>query len=587
LYANPQDLIQKLLASRGANASDTLDLNTVAYPTGPHGFKGMNTASRLLADAILQRATVTIVGDYDVDGSSATAILATGLRNLMPVYTLIPNRVTDGYGLSPSIASRITPDTQMVITVDNGISAHAGVEAVKARGMKIIVTDHHLAGDTLPTPDALVNPNQPECPFPWKGTCGAGVAWYLLWATQMELDRQGCSRQGYPQVAQAIPVWNQLDLVALATVADVVPMERNNRVLVQAGLQQICAGQARPGVNALIAVAKKEVIHITSTDFGFALGPRLNAAGRMADMQTGIRLLMTGNPYEADALARELDAMNQNRRAVEEQMRIEADAIAQSLIHSMGGQVPRVICLGGTAWHEGVVGIVASRLKEQYQRPTFIFAQSAEGLIKGSGRSIEGFHLRDALALVEARNPGLIAHFGGHAMAAGLSMPIDHFEVFTREINAACPVLQQQVTQMDGSLVEYGCGLEVARAIEQAGPWGQGFALPVFEDAFQVVEARALKNGHWRLKLATGMLPAGTHPAGDATVTAVYFLKGGEREAIPAPPAKGSMLQAQYQLQVNRWNGAEEAQILIQAVVGIAPPRLAQGRVDGIGFGRR
>ena len=567
-------VIARLYATRGAGPEDLpCRLQDLAPPHGLNGFLGMDVAARLLSDAILRQTPITIIGDYDCDGACSSAILAIALREIGHdrVDILIPNRVQDGYGLTPAIAGRIAEDAGLVITVDNGVSALDGVEAVKARGMRIIVTDHHLAGDVLPSPDAMVNPNQPGCPFPWKGTCGAGVAWYLLVATRTrlrEVAKEDQLEQGLQArlAASRLDVVNLLDLVALATVADVVPLERNNRILVAEGLRRIRAGKTRPGIDALIQASGRDRAYLTSSDFGFALGPRINAAGRLDDMMTGIRLLMTEDVEEALTLAAELDRMNRERRNIEDGIRAEAETIVEGVADRLDGSLPHVLCLSDAGWHEGVVGIVAGRIKERYHRPTFVFARAVEpGMLKGSGRSIPGFHLRDALALVDARHPGLIHRFGGHAMAAGLSLPAERFAEFAELMERVAretmdPAVLESIVWTDGHLRPEEFTLDTAQAITDAGPWGQAFPEPLFHGTFRVMESDTMKGGHWRLKLV--------HPEGGFPVPAVYFLRGEERDDPPPPPAPGVEVTCLYTASINRWQGNEKLQVVVQELVG-------------------
>ncbi|UBU63567.1 single-stranded-DNA-specific exonuclease RecJ [Acidithiobacillus ferrooxidans] len=586
-------LVRRLLLARGADPEDALDLSTISRPLGKQGMLGMKEAVDWIAYAITQRWPVTIVGDYDVDGACATAILRKGLEELLPVTSIVPNRRTEGYGLSESVAARISPDTRLVITVDNGISAHDGIAAVKARGMAVIVTDHHLPGPRRPPADVIVNPNQPGCPFPWKSTCGAGVAWYLLLALHLT----------HPEWVGREMLEETLDLVALATVADLVPLERNNRVLVANGLRRIRSGKINPGLSGLVAFAGLELEQMREQDFAFKLGPRLNAAGRLADMQTGIRLLLSRDAENIENWSRFLETINAQRKEIQADIEREAIQITENL--SDTGDP--VICVGDDGWHNGVVGIVASKLKERYQRPAFVFTSTGDvgQTAQGSGRSMDGWHLRDALALVDGRTPGLLNRFGGHAMAAGLSLPKARFEEFRRNINA---VSLEQVpggrfqknVWCDGPLQAVEMTLDMAKAIEQAGPWGQGFPEPLFENDFVVTASKTIKNGHWKLQLqlddiANGGLAAGGPTDGRAaddkaapgrvapgrtavrrtassslSVDAVHFLNG--REVAQEPPPVGFRVRAQYRLQVNRWQGREGLQLMLEQVLPAPSP---------------
>lgn len=572
-------LVRRLLLARGADPEDALELSTISHPLGKQGMLGMKEAVDWIAYAMSQRWPATIVGDYDVDGACAAAILRKGLEGLLPVTSIVPNRRTEGYGLSESVAARISPETRLVITVDNGISAHGGIAAVKARGMAVIVTDHHLPGPQRPPAEVIVNPNQPGCPFPWKSTCGAGVAWYLLLALHLT----------HPEWVGREMLEETLDLVALATVADLVPLERNNRVLVANGLRRIRSGQINPGLSGLVAFAGLELEQMREQDFAFKLGPRLNAAGRLADMQTGIRLLLSRDAENIESWSRFLETINAQRKEIQAHIEREAIKITESL-QDTGDPV---ICVGDDGWHNGVVGIVASKLKERYQRPAFVFTSTGDmgQTAQGSGRSMDGWHLRDALVLVDGRTPGLLNRFGGHAMAAGLSLPKSRFEEFRRNINA---VSLEQVpggrfqknVWCDGPLQAAEMTLDMAKAIEQAGPWGQGFPEPLFENDFVVVTSKAIKNGHWKLQLHLDEVMGGNPANGESaackaaagkpasspssSVDAVHFLNG--REVAQEPPPVGFRVRAQYRLQVNRWQGREGLQLMLEQVLPAPAP---------------
>ncbi|MBN6742058.1 single-stranded-DNA-specific exonuclease RecJ [Acidithiobacillus sp. MC6.1] len=574
------DLIRRLLLARGADPDDTLDLNALYSPLGPLGMLGMREAVEGILHAIREQWPTVIVGDYDVDGACASAILLHGLQSLLPTRSIVPDRLKEGYGLSEAVADRIPADTKLVITVDNGISAHAGISRLKDRGIRVIVTDHHLAGPTRPSADVIVNPNQPGCPFPAKSTCGAGVAWYLLWA----LQAAGLQFIGGQRGVSSAKLESLLDLVAMATVADMVPLERNNRVLVANGLRRIRQGLVNPGLSGLMVHAGVDYKHITEQDFGFKLGPRLNAAGRLAHIRTGIWLLLSKDEKNIDQWSQFLDTMNAQRKTI--QSGIERDAL--EIVNSLSMSDDPVICVGSDRWHSGVVGIVASKLKERYQRPAFVFASTGEReqTAQGSGRSMPGWHLRDALALVDARHPGLISRFGGHAMAAGLSFPKEHFEAFRSAINQVA--LEQVPLQggpadgnnplpganpgdrfvervwCDGPLRSEELNLEMARSIQMAGPWGQGFPEPLFENDFVVMDSRKLNGGHWKLELA---LAGGITMS--APVEAVHFLDGRETGEIPVV---GSQIRGRYQMGINRWKGRETFQVQLKQLVPIPAP---------------
>ena len=546
-------LVRRLLQSRGADPEDQLDLETLSSPLGPQGMLGMREAVAWMEYAIRHQWPTVIVGDYDVDGACASAILRGSLQGLLPVSGVVPNRFTEGYGLSPAIVERIAPETKLVITVDNGVSAHAGVAAAKARDLAVIVTDHHLPGPLRPPADVIVNPNQPGCPFPWKSTCGAGVAWYLMLALH----------QTHPEWISQEKVISQLDLVALATVADLVTLERNNRVLVANGLRRIREGKINPGLSGIAAMAQIELDQIREQDFAFKIGPRLNAAGRLADMQTGIHLLLSQDAENIENWSRFLETVNAQRKEVQAQ--IEHQAV--EIVNSLSDSGDPVVCVGSDNWHTGVVGIVAGKLKERFERPAFVLTATGEGdMAQGSGRSMDGWHLRDALALLDANHPGMLAKYGGHAMAAGLSLPKSQFSTFRAGING---ILLDQVpggvlhtqTQSDGPLHASECTLEMAAAIEQAGPWGQGFPEPTFTNTFTVVASKTLKGGHWKLRLQLDD-PTAEKPV---VLDAVHFLNG--KEVAQEPPPVGFRVQAHYRLQINRWQGRESLQLHLQDVV--------------------
>ncbi|MBU2764391.1 single-stranded-DNA-specific exonuclease RecJ [Acidithiobacillus caldus] len=573
------DLIRRLLLARGADPDDTLDLNTLYPPLGPQGMLGMREAVEGILHAIREQWPTVIVGDYDVDGACASAILLHGLDHVLPVRSIVPDRLKEGYGLSEAVADRIPADTKLVITVDNGISAHAGISRLKDRGIRVIVTDHHLAGPIRPPADIIVNPNQPGCPFPAKSTCGAGVAWYLLWALHAIAGDRAVSTSTLESL---------LDLVAMATVADMVPLDRNNRVLVANGLRRIRQGLVNPGLSGLMVHAGVDYRHITEQDFGFKLGPRLNAAGRLAHIQTGIWLLLSRDAQNIDQWSQFLDTMNAQRKSI--QSDIERDAL--EIVNSLSMSDDPVICVGSDRWHSGVVGIVASKLKERYQRPAFVFASTGEmeQTAQGSGRSMPGWHLRDALALVDARHPGLISRFGGHAMAAGLSFPKEYFNAFRQAINQVA--LEQNPLQggpadgsnplrgashgnrfaeqawCDGPLRADELNLEMARSIQMAGPWGQGFPEPLFENDFVVMGSRKLNGGHWKLELAL----AG-NIVGNERVEAVHFLDGRETGEIPEV---GTRIRGRYQMGINRWKGRETLQIHLRQVMPSPAPEIGK-----------
>ena len=487
----------RLYAARGIRSCTELE-HELANLLPFHTLKHVGPVAARLADAIAARQRILIVGDYDADGATATAL---GMRALAAfgasVDFLVPNRFEYGYGLTPEIvalAAERQPD--LIVTVDNGIASVDGVNAARARGIDILITDHHLPGEVLP--DALiVNPNQPGCQFPSKNLAGVGVMFYVLMALRAEMRARGAfvDRQE-PNLAQ----W--LDLVALGTVADVVKLDANNRILVEQGLKRMRAGRASPGVLALFAAAGRRFAKASCFDLGFTLGPRLNAAGRLDDMALGIACLLADSEAAALPLARELDQMNRERREIEAGMREEAETILAGLAVERDYS----LSLYRADWHQGVIGILASRVKEKFHRPTLVFAEGGDGLIKGSGRSIPGLHLRDALDLVSKRAPGVVLRFGGHAAAAGLTIKAADFATFAKAFEAVCRELMTEahldrVIETDGELPAEAFALELAEKLERQ-VWGQDFPPPLFQGGFRVVEQRVVGERHLKLKLA-------------------------------------------------------------------------------------
>ncbi len=511
----------------------------------------------MLAEAIREDARIMIVGDFDADGATATAVAMRGLRLLgaRHVDYSVPNRFRHGYGLSPPIvAELLSRRPQLLITVDNGIAAHAGVAAAKAHGMQVIVTDHHLPGDTLPDADAIVNPNVPGDAFPSKALAGVGVMFYLLLALRAYLREGGA----FAEQGTAEPELSSLlDLVALGTVADLVALDANNRILVDAGLKRIRSGRCCAGISALIASGKRDQARLVASDLGFVVAPRINAAGRLEDMSLGIECLLTDDDARAQQLAETLSAINAERRQLQADMveQAQAEVHKWTLAHGEAA-LPRGMVLFDPGWHHGVVGLVASKLKEVLNRPVIACAPAGEGSdeIKASGRSIPGFHLRDALADVDARHPGLLLRFGGHAMAAGLSLRRDDvetlaaaFDVVARERLA--PETLDAILLTDGELGAADFSIELARQLRYAGPWGQGFPEPVFDGVFSVASWRVVGEKHYRFKLCS---------EGSATMVDAIMFNAIEG---PSPPAR---LHAVFNLEVDEWQGAERLQLLLR-----------------------
>ena len=543
-------LLTRLYAARGVQSQAELD-KRLARLIPYQQLKGIEAAVDLLVQALDQRQRILIVGDFDADGATASTVGMLGLRLLGAAHVdyLVPNRFEYGYGLTPEIVEvALTREPQLLITVDNGISSVEGVAAAKKAGLKVLVTDHHLPGTELPAADAIVNPNQPGCAFPSKALAGVGVIFYVLIALRARLNSLGRYEH-----SQAPNIAELLDLVALGSVADVVPLDANNRILVHQGLERIRAGRARPGLKAILEVAKRDHTRITSTDLGFILGPRLNAAGRLDDMSLGIECLLTDDANAARAMAAQLDDMNQDRKSIEQGMQREALAQLKELpVDSM----PFGLCLFDPDWHQGVIGILASRLKERYFRPTFAFADAGDGLLKGSGRSVPGFHIRDALSVVAAQHPDLIAKYGGHAMAAGLTLPVANFEQFSQAFDAEVrrQLREEDLTGRllsDGSLTVEEFHLELARALRNAGPWGQHFPEPLFHGVFELVEQRIVGERHLKVVLKT--------ECGSVKLDGIAF--GIDRDVWPNPTIR--WVELAYKLDLNEFRGNETVQLMI------------------------
>ena len=543
-------LLTRLYAARGVQSQAELD-KSLARLIPYQQLKGIDAAVDLLVVALEQRQRILIVGDFDADGATASTVGMLGLRLLGAAHVdyLVPNRFEYGYGLTPEIVQvALTRQPQLLITVDNGISSVEGVAAAKAAGLSVLVTDHHLPGNELPAADAIVNPNQPGCEFPSKALAGVGVIFYVLIALRARLNSLG-----WYQNTKAPNIAELLDLVALGSVADVVPLDANNRILVHQGLERIRAGRARPGLKAILEVAKRDHSRITSTDLGFILGPRLNAAGRLDDMSLGIECLLTDDANAAREMAAQLDEMNQDRKSIEQGMQREALAQLKELpVESM----PFGLCLFDPDWHQGVIGILASRLKERYFRPTFAFADAGDGMLKGSGRSVPGFHIRDALSVVAAQHPELISKYGGHAMAAGLTLPEANFAVFSSVFDAEVrrQLREEDLTgrlMSDGSLAVEEFHLELARALRNAGPWGQHFPEPLFHGVFQLVEQRIVGERHLKVVLKT--------ECGSVKLDGIAF--GVDREVWPNPTIR--WVELAYKLDLNEFRGNETVQLMI------------------------
>ncbi len=542
-------LLARLYAARGVDSAEQLSLKLNRLIPAQQ-LKGLDCAVKLLDQAIDQQTRILIVGDFDADGATSTALMMLALGQMGAcVSYLVPDRFKYGYGLTPEIVALAIDEyqPQLIVTVDNGISSHSGVEAAHAAGIKVIITDHHLTTKTPPECAAVVNPNQPDCNFGSKALAGVGVAFYVLAALATQRKQQGKA---------SINLTQYLDIVAIGTVADVAQLDFNNRILVAAGVERIRQGVCRPGVLALLEVAGREAYKISPQDLGFVIGPRINAAGRMENMRIGIDCLLANSFDEAWPLAQQLDELNRERRRVEAQMKQEAlDLLAHSAYSNLS-DIPPAIVLFEPNWHQGVIGIVAGRLKEQFHRPTIVFAPSEDGLfVKGSARSIAGIHIRDAIERVAEQYPELVSHFGGHAMAAGLTLPRQQFEAFTQVFQQIIaehdPSLFDAQLLTDGELQAHEFSLDTARDLAHAGPWGQGFPAPLFEGLFKVLEYRWLQDKHLKLLLQ--------HPDHKQRIDAIYF--NAKRQHWPDTMPK---LRLAYQLDINEYQGRQRLQLLIQ-----------------------
>lgn len=541
-------LLAQILARRGIAEAQQLDLGAKQLPHF-NLLKGTDVAAKILADAIAQQQAICICGDFDADGATSTALMVSVLQALSAqrVSYIVPNRFADGYGLSPAVVAQAQQQgAEIIVTVDSGISCHAGVAAAKAAGMTVIITDHHLPGAQLPNADVIVNPNQPNCEFPSPNIAGVGVAFYVLLALRNELRERGIET---PNLAQ----W--LDLVAVGTVADVVKLDGVNRILVQQGLQRIRAGYCRPGIAALLQVANRDPQQLQASDLGFAIGPRINAAGRLDDMAAGIECLLAQNLAQAQELASQLDALNKARRNIETEMREEAEAYVAQL-NADGDRLPAALVLYQAGWHQGVVGIVAGRVKEQCHRPVIAFADSDDGYLKGSARSIPGLHIRDVLERVHSLYPHLIERFGGHAMAAGLSLAHENLNEFRQAFTQQVEIWlgDEELTRTiwsDGELDADYLQEPFVRQLEAYGPWGQGFPEPIFDGEFRIVDHRVVGERHLKLVLETPQR---------VVVDAIAF----NIDLKIWPDDSVQRLHAAYKVQLNHFRGRTSVQLQLE-----------------------
>ena len=548
------EVLKRVYANRGIQNPAELSL-TLDQLLPPQQLKGVTEAAELLADAIEGDARVLIVGDFDADGATSCAMAVSVLRQmgLCEVAYLVPNRFEFGYGLTPEIvelAAAQTPD--LIVTVDNGISSIEGVAVARALGISVLITDHHLPGASLPEAEVIVNPNQPDCAFSSKSLAGVGVMFYVLTALRVALRQRGWfDHEGIaePNLGDA------LDLVALGTVADVVPLDRNNRILVSAGLARIRSGRARPGIEALFEVAGRDHRQATASDLGFIVGPRLNAAGRLDDMSIGIECLLAESSMAARERAEALHQLNRERRDIEQSM--QTDALRQlDDLELDATNVPFALTLYESDWHQGVIGILASRIRERVHRPTVVFADAGDGLLKGSGRSIVGLHLRDALDRVATCHPGLVEKFGGHAMAAGLTLAKSDLEAFRAALNSVVAEMLHDVPPVaiqdsDGELAPSDFGVQLAEQLVRGGPWGQHFHEPIFDGVFVVRRHRIVGEKHLKMTLSVDA----------AEVEAIAFNVDVE-EWLREPL---DHIRALYRLDINEFRGDRSAQLVIES----------------------
>ena len=546
-------LLARLFAQRGIVDQSEIDFS-LGNLLPPDSMKGLTEAANVVASTIVNRQKIIIVGDFDADGATSTALMVHCLRACeADVDYLVPNRFEFGYGLTPEIvavAAKMQP--ALIVTVDNGISSVDGVGAANALGIETVITDHHLPGDVVPAATAIVNPNQTGCAFPSKALAGVGVSFYLLSAVRKVLRQKLWFEQ--KQLSEPL-LADYLDLVALGTIADVVPFDKNNRVLVNEGIRRMRAGKIRPGIRALLAVSGTNFKKLVSRDIAFGVAPRLNAAGRLEDMSIGIECLLSETDAGAVVLAEQLDGINKARRSIEDEMKDQAIEIVKAAVASNSESTKTEkygVCLYNASWHQGVVGIIASRIKDRVHRPTIAFAKVSDTEIKGSARSIHGLHIRDALDAIATANPGLIDKFGGHAMAAGLSLPLARFAEFAALFDAEARKglskgdLEQQVVS-DGEL-EGKFNLATARKIAEAAPWGQGFPEPVFDGEFEIIDQRILGGRHLKLRLLKD----------DELIDAIAFNHNRLIEE--------RMKRMAYRIDINEYRGLEKVQLIIEAV---------------------
>ena len=557
LFPDMDPVLARIYAGRNVTSSAELEYGLEHLPS-PLLMKGMDAAVAMLLAAIQQQKHILVVGDFDADGATSTtvALRALSLFGAATVDFLVPNRFEYGYGLTPEIvavAAEMQPD--IIVTVDNGIASIEGVQAAKQLGIQVVVTDHHLPGDMLPAADAIVNPNQPGCEFPSKNLAGVGVIFYVMLALRAALRDDGWFER---QKIQLPNLAKLLDIVALGTIADVVPLDHVNRILVSQGLARIRSGHCCVGIKALLEVAGRGREQVVASDMGFAVGPRLNAAGRLQDMSIGIRCLLTDDPAQAKALASELDELNRERRSIETEMQDQAMLHLESLQLKDSDALPSGLCLFNEEWHQGVIGILASRIKERFHRPVIAFAVADDDYIKGSARSVSGFNIRDGLDAVATRHPGLIQKFGGHAMAAGLTLKRSDFEeficAFDEEVrrHLAEEDLHGSVWS-DGKLAATDLRLELAESLRQAGPWGQAFPEPVFDGEIEIINRRIVGERHLKLLLRASQDASPIDAIAFNTVDVDW-------------PETVSNVHVAYKLDVNHYRDSRNLQLMVESI---------------------
>jgi single-stranded-DNA-specific exonuclease len=552
-------VIRRVLLARGVTDPGEMSLQ-LSDMLHPGGLGSIDAAAAILADAVTGEQRILIVGDFDADGATGTALAVLSLcaMGCRKVDFRVPNRFEFGYGLTvPLVETLAAAPPDLLVTVDSGISCIAGVERARQLGCRVIVTDHHLPGEVVPMADAIVNPNCTGDPFPSKAMAGVGVVFYLLSVLRRVLRERGWFGKSRPEPNLA----QFLDLVALGTVSDLVPLDHNNRVLVRQGLERIRRGLARPGLMALLRLGKRDYRFASASDLGFAAGPRLNAAGRLEDMSTGIRCLLSEDPVEAQGLASQLDELNHQRRGMQKQMQQEAMGKVEELVQTLQQEnLPPALCLFDESWHQGIVGLVASRVKDTVHRPVFAFAPESEGagLLKGSARSVKGLHIRDVLAYLDARHPGVMQAFGGHAMAAGLTLDRAQYAAFVEALPGAVNAVLGGVELnaeilTDGGLQASDVSLDFARGLEELAPWGQRFPEPVFDGLFRVIDSRVLGGSH--LKMIVQPVD------GSEPVDAIAFNR------LPEDLPGSGAVRLLYRLTVNRWRGNESCQLIVEDIV--------------------